>query len=68
MKHKREKMSAATAIEVIDRIGGTTATASIMGIPVQTVDSWRKNGVPKWREPQLMAAWQEVIRDNTAAA
>lgn len=62
MDTQPEKISADLAVEMIGKLGGTTLTANALGVPVQTVDSWRKNGVPKWRASSLIAALRNVER------
>ncbi|MBY9062323.1 hypothetical protein K7957_05185 [Sphingomonas yunnanensis] len=48
-----------TAEKIIDALGGTTPVARLMGSPISTVHSWRKNGIPPWRLAQLRVAAQE---------
>lgn len=41
------------ASKLIDAFGGTSATAKIAGLPISTVHSWRKNGIPRSRLSHL---------------
>ena len=41
------------ASKLIDAFGGTSATARIAGLPVSTVHSWRRNGIPQSRLSHL---------------
>lgn len=35
---------------VLDAFGGPTAASrALRGVPITTVDSWRRNGIPAWR-------------------
>lgn len=43
-------MNTDTANLIIDRLGGTSATAKLCEIQPPSVSEWRKNGIPK---PQL---------------
>jgi len=38
---------------LIEKLDGPTAVANAIGAPVQTVHSWKKNGIPQWRRPVL---------------
>ena len=43
------------ARQIIMRLGGITAVANELGVPVSTVSSWgRSNRIPEWRQPALM--------------
>lgn len=44
------------ANQIIDAIGGTTAVAKLTSIPLSTVHSWRKNGIPASRLAHLKLA------------
>ncbi len=38
------------ASDIIDALGGTSKVAGALGIPPQTVSSWKATGsIPKWR-------------------
>lgn len=51
---------------MIEALGGSTATARKLQIPVTTVDSWRrKNNIPPWRLSTLVTA---VIEARSGAA
>lgn len=41
------------ASKLIDAFGGTSATARLAGLPISTVHSWRKNGIPHSRLSHL---------------
>lgn len=41
---------------IIDGLGGTSAVAAMTEIPVSTVHSWRKNGIPSSRLAHLRLA------------
>lgn len=44
-----------TSSEIIDRFGGTSALARLLGLNASTVDSWRSaNFIPEWRQPRLL--------------
>ena len=44
-----------TAKEIVDRLGGVTAVAKELGVPLTTVSSWgRFNSIPPWRQPKLL--------------
>jgi hypothetical protein len=44
-----------TASEIIKRLGGVTAVAASLGVPLTTVSSWgRFNRIPPWRQPKLL--------------
>lgn len=43
-----------TDSQIIDSIGGTTATAVLCGLSRQAVSNWRARGIPK--------AWREAIK------
>lgn len=41
------------ASKLIDAFGGTSKTAQIAGLPISTVHSWRRNGIPQSRLSHL---------------
>lgn len=44
-----------TASEIIKRLGGITAVARELGVPLTTVSSWgRFNQIPHWRQMKLL--------------
>lgn len=44
-----------TAKDIVDRLGGVTAVAKELGVPLTTVSSWgRFNQIPTWRQPKLL--------------
>lgn len=44
-----------TALEIINRLGGVTAVAKDLGVPLTTVSSWgRFNQIPQWRQMKLL--------------
>ncbi|MGK2287323.1 carph-isopro domain-containing protein [Pedomonas sp. V897] len=52
---------------MIDELGGTTAVARAIGVPVSTVHSWRKNGIPHWRHDAIQKlASKKRARRKTA--
>lgn len=46
---------------VIDRLGGTGATARLFEISDASVSEWRKNGIPKPRMQFLRVARPDVL-------
>ena len=60
MDNKPPRIDAAEAAELIGKLGGTTKLGLALGVPVTTVDSWRKNGVPHWRASAVRALVQSV--------
>lgn len=43
------------ARQIVMRLGGVTAVAAHLGVPVSTVSSWgRFNRIPEWRQPALL--------------
>jgi hypothetical protein len=57
-----------TSAQIIDRFGGTSALARMMGLPVSTVDSWRRwNAIPDWRKDTLLQlALSEGVQLSTS--
>jgi hypothetical protein len=50
---------------MIDMLGGTSATAAAVKVPVSTVHSWRKAGkIPDWRLPAVKAAIAEKVASS----
>jgi len=50
-----------TAKEKIKALGGATAAARSLGIPITTVHAWaRVNRIPHWREPSIDAALAQL--------
>ena len=48
-------------MHIVDQIfvamGESTAIATAMGLPIQTVNSWKTSGnIPSWRRPPLLDA------------
>jgi hypothetical protein len=44
-----------TALEIIKRLGGVSAVAKELGVPLTTVSSWgRFNQIPPWRQTKLL--------------
>lgn len=44
-----------TAKDIVDRLGGVTAVARDMGVPLTTVSSWvRFNSIPHWRQSKML--------------
>jgi hypothetical protein len=59
------------AAKLIDAFGGTSKTATLAGLPISTVHSWRKNGIPRSRLSHLRIVAQverpELDFDRLAA-
>jgi hypothetical protein len=50
-----------TAIQMIEALGGSRKAADRLGVPLTTVDTWkRKNSIPHWRMPFVVAALQSA--------
>jgi DNA-binding transcriptional regulator YdaS (Cro superfamily) len=46
-----------TDIQKIEALGGSRKAADLLGVPLTTVDTWkRKNKIPAWRLPAVEAA------------
>lgn len=50
------------ACNIIDGLGGTTAVHKLTGVPISTIHSWRKNGIPDGRLNHLKLAAQAAGR------
>lgn len=49
-----------SASEVIDALGGSTAVASLLGLPATTVASWKsRNSIPVPHWPALISAGKD---------
>jgi hypothetical protein len=49
-----------TAAQKIAALGGSAQAARKLGVPITTVDSWkRKDSIPAWRQPAVDAALAE---------
>ncbi|MBO4120257.1 helix-turn-helix domain-containing protein [Cupriavidus gilardii] len=46
----------ATADQLIDLLGGTSAVAELLGIKAPSVSDWRKTGIPRSRVSELALA------------
>ena len=46
---------------VVDRLGGTAATATFFEISLPSVSNWRTNGIPKYRLQYLRLARPEIF-------
>lgn len=58
-----------TALQMIDALGGSAKAARRLGIPLTTVDSWkRKNAIPHWRLPSVEAAIRAAAAESAAEA
>ena len=56
------------ASQLIDAFGGTSKTARIAGLPISTVHSWRRNGIPQSRLSHLgLVAQTEKLPINFEA-
>ena len=43
------------ARQIVMKLGGITAVAKFLGVPISTVSSWgRANRIPEWRQPALL--------------
>jgi hypothetical protein len=60
--------SAVTSSEIIDRLGGTVAVASICEVKPQAVSQWREKGIPKAREMYLRLRFPEAFQDRRKTA
>lgn len=56
-----EKMNAQYASAIIDRLGGTSATAALCEIKPASVSEWRHSGIPKARAMYLKLLRPEVF-------
>ena len=46
-----------SVVDIIERLGGTSAVAAALSLTPSTVSSWKTSGrIPRWREPALIAA------------
>lgn len=61
-------MSDQTASEIIDRLGGTVATAELCEVSSQAVSQWRNDGIPQARVMYLRAIRPEVFGINEQKA
>jgi hypothetical protein len=52
---------------VIDRLGGTGATATLCGIDPASVSGWKKNGISELRTELLKARRPDVFVDLAGA-
>lgn len=52
--------------EIIDRIGGTAATARLCEIKPGSVSEWRKKGIPKARLQFLRLARPDVFKHTAS--
>ena len=58
-----------TALQMIEALGGSAKAARRLGIPLTTVDSWkRKNAIPHWRLPSVEAAILAAADEASADA
>lgn len=48
--------------EIIDRLGGTCATARLFKVTSQAVSKWRNEGIPSYRIDYLELLRPDVIR------
>lgn len=53
---------------ILDRLGGTTATARMLALSPTVVSSWRRKGIPAayWRD--ILDAFPASARDSIADA
>jgi hypothetical protein len=50
--------------QVIDALGGTTATADLCGLTTGAVSQWRKNGIPRPWIKFLRASRPDVFEES----
>tara|TARA_R110000824_G_scaffold137534_1_gene301654 strand:+ start:893 stop:1093 length:201 start_codon:yes stop_codon:yes gene_type:complete len=55
-----------TANEIIDRIGGTGATATLCEIKPGSVSEWRHKGIPKARMQFLRLARPDIFEQTAS--
>lgn len=55
------------AVELIDRLGGLSAVAKVVGVSRQAVMKWRVHGVPPARERELRHGFKLRITDVAPA-
>ena len=56
-----------TDIQKIDALGGPAKASRALGVPLTTIDSWKRKGViPPWRVSAVDAALAAVVRKATA--
>ena len=49
-----------TAAQKIAALGGSASAARKLGVPITTVDTWkRKDSIPAWRLPAVDAALEQ---------
>lgn len=53
-----------TAESAIDDLGGTGAVAAGLGVPANTVSTWRKRGIPPSRWPGIVRLAEERGRSH----
>jgi hypothetical protein len=56
------------ARQIVMKLGGITAVATHLNVPISTVSSWgRANRIPEWRQPKLLelAAQMDVALSTT---
>jgi hypothetical protein len=59
----------ATVSEIIEALGGATAIARAIDVPVTTAHSWKRaNYVPAWRVPALLTLAKKLGKPITAAS
>ena len=57
-----------TAIQMIDALGGSTAAADKLGIPMTTVATWKqRNHIPQWRMAGVVTELHKLQRTAAAA-
>jgi hypothetical protein len=60
-------MNIDTANQLIDRIGGTSATARLCMVSPAAVSEWRRNGIPQARLMYLRLAVPGVFNQTVTA-
>lgn len=56
------------AIDIIERLGGTSRVAELCEVEPPSVSEWKKNGIPKARLMYLRAIRPDVFADEKPEA
>ncbi len=58
----------ATVTDIFEQLGGSTAIAARIAVPLTTVHSWKRSGyVPAWRIPALVKLAKSLGKPIAAA-
>lgn len=58
-----------TVTDIITSLGGTSKVAASLGIPPQTVSSWKAaNSIPNWRQDSINELLRKKERADAKAA